>query len=297
MRDLLLVFQNTVGGLSIGSIYAMVALGYSLIYRSMGLVNFAHGSIFMIGTYLGVIFYMGMVGGLHVPFVIAFFIGIILTGILGMILERLLRPLAKLDLIYMLVGTIGIGIILDNLAVIIWGAEGFPVPTPIGSTPITVGGVIILPYMLVILLAAAVIVIVMQLFYKRTWVGKAIRASAQDREIASAMGINVNIMNAIAFGAGSALAAAAGILAAPILFVNPALSASVGLKGFAAAILGGFGNLPGAVIGGLLFGVLETTASGFISSAYQGAITFIILALVLAVKPSGILGDGTIEKV
>lgn len=296
MSEVALLIQNLVGGISIGSIYALVALGYALVYRAMGLVNFAHGSIFMIGTYLGIIFYMGM-AGVRLPFALAFVVGVALAALFGILLERVFRPLARLDPMFMLIGTIGVGIMLDNLAIVIWGAEGFAVPAPIPNQPVRVGGVVLLPYNFVMLAAAAVLMLGLQWFLTRTRTGKAMRASAQDREVAAAMGVPVNLMNALTFAIGSGLAAAAGILAAPVLYVNPALSAVVGIKGFAATILGGFGNLPGAIVGGLVFGIIESVTTGYLSSAWKQAIAFVILTLVLMVKPSGLIGEKTVEKV
>jgi branched-chain amino acid transport system permease protein len=292
-----LFLQTLVGGIGIGSLYALVALGYSMVYRSMGLVNFAHGSIYMIGTYLGIIWYKGMVLGWHMPYPVAFVIGIFLSGVLGIILERIFRPLAKLDLMFMLLGTIGLGYVLDNLAVIIWGAEGFAVNSPLPSKPIEVAGVRVLPQMILLIVVSALLMAGLQFFLVTTKTGKAMRASAMDRDIASAMGIPVNQMNALTLAIGSGLAAAAGILAAPIVYVNPAMGAAVGLKGFSAAILGGLGSIPGAIVGGLVFGVIEAVSAGYVSSAYTKGIAFIILLVVLMVKPSGIVGETTVEKV
>ena len=296
MKELVIMAQNVVGGLGIGSIYAMVALGYSLVYRSMGLVNFAHASIFMIGSYFGIMFYMGLMG-FKLPFLASFLIGVLMTAVLGAVLERVLRPLAHLDMMFMLLGTIGVGIMLDNLAIILWGSEGLSVPAPIPNNPVHLGGVTLMPYTLLFLVMAAVIMIGIQVFFKYTWFGRAMRAAAQDREIAAAMGIPVNTMNALSLALGSALAAAAGILAAPIFYLSPTMDAAVGIKGFAAAILGGFGNVPGAVVGGLILGIIESLSAGFISSDYQAAISFILLTLVLLFRPAGLLGDETIEKV
>lgn len=289
--------QTVVGGIGIGSLYALVALGYSMVYRSMGLVNFAHGSIYMVGTYFGIIWYQGMVLGWHAPYPFAFVTGILLSGVLGIALERIFRPLAKLDLMLMLLGTIGLGYVLDNLAVIIWGAQGFAVKSPLPETPIEIGGILVLPQMLLLIGVSALLMIGLQLFLVTTKTGKAMRASAMDREIASAMGIPVNRMNALTLAIGSGLAAAAGILAAPIVYVNPAMGAAVGLKGFAAAILGGLGSIPGAIAGGLVFGIIEALSSGFISSSWTKGIAFVVLLIVLMIKPSGIVGETTIEKV
>lgn len=296
MNPQALFIQNIIGGISIGGLYALVALGFALVYRAMGLVNFAHGSIFMLGTYLGVIFYMGLYG-LRLPFGLAFAVGVALTALFGFLLERLLRPLARLNMVYMLTGTIGVGIVLDNLAILLWGAEGMAVPPPIRNEPWIIGGVRVLPYMVFALVAAVAIMAALHLFMNRTRWGRAMRAAAQDREIAAAMGIHVDRMNALSLAIGSGLAAAAGILAAPIIYVNPALAAAMGAKGFAATSLGGFGNLPGAIVGGLIFGVLEAFSANFISSAYKNAPTYLLLVLVLVLRPKGLLGDDEVEKV
>ena len=297
MNTTSIFLQTIIGGIGIGSLYALVALGYSMVFRSMGLVNFANGSIYMVGTYLGIMWYQGLVLGWKIPFPIAFIIGVLLTAGLGVILERILRPLAKLDLMFMLLGTIGLAIILDNLFVIIFGAEGFAVNSPLPNKPIILFGIRILPQMLLLIGVSALLMVGLQLFLAKTKVGTAMRASAADYETASAMGIPVNRMNALTLAIGSGLAAAAGILAAPIVYVNPAMGAAVGLKGFAAAILGGLGSIPGAITGGLVFGVLEAISAGFISSSYTKAIAFIVMLVVLMFKPSGIVGEITVEKV
>lgn len=297
MHGTSIFIQTLIGGIGIGSLYALVALGYSMVYRSMGLVNFAHGSIYMVGTYLGIIWYRGMVMGLQLPYPIAFVLGVLLTAGVGIILERVFRPLAKLDLMFMLLGTIGLGYVLDNLFVIIFGAEGFAVDSPLPHTPIIFFGIRVLPQMLLVIVVSALLMIGLQVFLATTKTGKAMRASAMDHDIASAMGIPVNRMNALTLAIGSGLAAAAGILSAPIVYVNPAMGAAVGLKGFAAAILGGLGSIPGAIAGGLVFGVLEAISAGYISSSYTRGIAFIVMLVVLMVKPSGIVGEITVEKV
>jgi branched-chain amino acid transport system permease protein len=291
------LIQTIIGGIGIGSLYALVALGVTMTYRSMGLINFAHGSIYMVGTYLGIIWYQGMVFGLHVPFAIAFIIGVLLNAFLGFFLERVFRPLADVDLRNMLLGTIGLGFILDNLMIILFDAEGFAVTSPLSTKAIIVAGIKIMPQNIMFILVAAVLVIGLQIFLSKSKFGKAMRASAMDREIARTMGIPVNTMNAITFAIGAGLAAAAGILAAPIVYVNPAMGAAVGQKGFASAVLGGLGNIPGAIVGGLIFGVVESVSAGFISSAYTKGIAFIVLLIVLMFKPSGILGEKQVEKV
>ena len=268
-----------------------------MVYRSMGLVNFAHGSIYMIGTYFGMIFYMGLVGALQLPYALSFVIGVLLTALLGVILERVFRPLADLDLTLMLLGTIGAGIVIDNAAILLWGAEGFAVPAPLGSKPLKTSGVAIQPQMVLVVVISALLMIALQVFLKRAKVGKGMRAAAQDRETAATMGVPVNRTNALAFAIGSGLAAAAGMLAAPIVYVNPAMGSAVGIKGFAAAILGGLGSIPGAIVGGLLMGVIEAISAAFVSSKYTRAILYAIMVIMLLVKPSGIVGETTVEKV
>jgi branched-chain amino acid transport system permease protein len=297
MNTLRILLQTIVGGIGIGSLYALVALGQSMVYRSMGLINFANGSIYMIGTYFGIIWYRGMVMGLHVPYGIAFVIGILLNACLGVLLERIFRPLANLDLRLTMLGTIGLAYVLDNLAIIRWGAEGFAVNGPLSNHPIMIGGVALLPQMLLLIFVAGVLMVGLNAFLTRAKIGIAMRAAAQDRETASAMGISVNATNALTFAIGAGLAAAAGILAAPIVYVNPAMGSAVGQKGFAAFILGGAGSIPGAIVGGLTFGVLEAISAGFISSAYTKGIAFVVTVLVLMVKPSGIVGEARVDKV
>jgi len=287
-----LITQILLGGLGIGIIYSLVGMGYSMIYRSMGLINFAHASIFMLGAYMGLVFYVT----LGFPFPIAFLFGVLSTGMIGFFLERILRPLSRIDLMFMLIGTLALGIVFDNLAQIIWGAEGLQFPAPLGEEPISLGGITIEPQTILIFIIAPLLMVFLQVFMQKSRTGKAMRAVAQDRETAGAMGISLNRMNALTLGIGSAIAAVAGILAAPIFLVSPNMGWSVAIKGFAAAILGGFGNPIGAVIGGLIFGIIEAASAFFISSTYKYTISFAITIAVLMFKPMGILGEPTIEK-
>ncbi|WP_051330820.1 branched-chain amino acid ABC transporter permease [Aneurinibacillus terranovensis] len=286
-----ILIQSLIGGLGIGSVYALVALGYSMVYRSMGLVNFAHGNVFAVGAYIGTIFFVSM----HTNFVVAFLLALILTALLGMLIEKILRPLGKMDLTYMMLGTLGIGIILQNLSIIIWGPNGIAVPYPIMNTPWVVKGISISPYTLVIIAVAACIVILLELFLNKTKIGLAMRASAQEREMSLVLGMNVNLMNALTLAIGSALAACAGVLVGPIFYVSPDMSASVGIKGFAAAILGGFGSIPGAIVGGLVFGILESLVATQVS-AWSQVIAFLVFVVVLIARPSGIVGERVVDK-
>jgi branched-chain amino acid transport system permease protein len=296
MRALSILIQTIIGGIGIGSLYALVALGTSMIYRSMGLINFANGSIYMVGTYFGMIWYTGMISGLQLPYWLSFILGVLLCAGLGLILERIVRRLADVDLRNMLIGMIGLGFILDNIMIIIFGAEGFAVKAPLPTKPIIIAGIRIMPQNILLITVAAV-VISLQVFLTKSKMGKAMRASAMDRDIARTMGIHVNLTNAITFAIGFGLSAAAGILAAPIVYVNPAMGSAVGTKAFAGAVLGGLGNIPGAILGGVSFGVIEALSSGYLSSQYTKGISFIVVLVVLMFMPSGILGEKQVDKV
>lgn len=289
--QLAILVQSIIGGIGIGSIYALVALGFSMVYRSMGLVNFANGQIFMVGAYIGTIFYVSM----HTNFVLSFALAVVLTALLGMVIERILRPLEKMDLMFMMLGTLGIGIVLQNLSIIIWGPNGIAVPYPIKNKPWMIDGISISPYTLIVILATALIVVLLQVFLVKTKVGLALRASAQEREMSQALGMNVNLMNALTLAIGSGLAAYGGMLVGPIFYVSPDMSQQVGINGFAAAILGGLGSIPGAIVGGLFFGILQQVVATQVS-AWSDVISFIVFVLVLVIKPSGIVGERTVDK-
>jgi branched-chain amino acid transport system permease protein len=284
-------FQTLVGGLSLGAIYALVALGFSLVYRTMGLVNFAHADVVMIGAYVASTFYMSA----KLPFVLAILVAIVSTGLIGVFMERVLRPLENKDFDLMLIGTIGFGIMLEAIAILIWGATGRAVPSPVKAAPLDVLGVRIRTYSLVVLAIAAVATTVLILFLQRTKRGAAMQAVAMDHEAATAVGIHVGRSNAIAFAIGAGLAALAGGLAGPLLYVNPTMGASLGIKGFAAAILGGFGNIPGAILGGLAIGTIDAFAAGHFQG-YSDLVTFLVFTVIIMVRPTGIFGERTVNR-
>ncbi len=283
--------QTLIGGLSLGAIYALVALGFSLVYRTMGLVNFAHGQVVMIGAFTASTFYMTT----HLPFWPAVLIACLVTGALGLVIERVLRPLEGRDFDLMLIGTIGFGVMLEAAAVIIWGATGRAVPSPIDTGPIIIGGIRIRTYSLVVLAVAALATIALVLFLQRTKIGAAMQAVAMDPEAATAVGIHVGRSNAIAFAIGAGLAALAGGLAGPLLYVNATLGGTLGIKGFAAAILGGFGNIQGAILGGLGIGILDSYAAGQFEG-YSELVVFVVFTALIMVRPTGIFGEKTVNR-
>jgi branched-chain amino acid transport system permease protein len=289
--DLREILQTGVGGLSIGAVYALVALGFSIVYRTIGLVNFGHGDVLMIGAFLIVTFFVNA----HLAFPLALVIAVALTATMGFGFEWVLRPLERKDLDLMLIGTIGFGIALEGAAVLIWGSEGTAVPTPIEDTPIDLAGVIVRSYDVLVLLVAAAVVVGLYLFLERAKAGTAMQAAAMDHEAATAMGIDVARCNGRAFAIGAGIAAVAGALVGPRLYVSAGMGAAIGVKGFAAAILGGFGNIPGAIVGGLVLGLIEAYASGSRGS-YSDVITFVLFTAVIMLRPSGLLGERTVSR-
>jgi branched-chain amino acid transport system permease protein len=283
--------QTLVGGLSFGAVYALVAMGFSIVYRTMGLVNFAHGQVVMVGAYAASTFYMSS----RLPFILAIIVAMLVTGAIALVMERVLRPLENKDFDLMLIGTIGFGVVLESLATIIWGATGHAVPTPVAAEPLDVFGIRIRTYSLVVLGIAAVATVLLLLFLQRTKRGAAMQAVAMDHEAATAVGIHVGRSNAIAFAVGAGLAALAGGLVGPLLYVSPTLGGTLGIKGFAAAILGGFGNITGAIVGGLAIGLLDSFASGQFQG-YSDLVVFLVFTAIVMVKPTGLFGERTVSR-
>jgi branched-chain amino acid transport system permease protein len=289
--DLRELLQTGVGGLSIGAVYALVALGFSIVYRTMGLVNFGHADVLMVGAFLTVTFFLDA----HLSFPVAVVLAVAMTATLGLGFERVLRPLERKDLDLMLIGTIGFGIALEGAAVLIWGSTGRAVPTPIKDSPIDLAGVTVRSYDVLVLLLTAAVVVALCSFLEHSKAGAAMQAAAMDRDAATAMGIDVARCNGRAFAIGAGLAAIAGALVGPRLYVSVGMGASVGIKGFAAAILGGFGNIPGAIVGGLALGLIESYASGS-KGSYSEVITFLVFTVVIVLRPSGLLGERTVSR-
>jgi branched-chain amino acid transport system permease protein len=286
------ILQTAVGGLSIGAVYALVALGFSIVFRTMGLVNFGHGDILMVGAFLTVTFFTTH----HLPFAIALILAAVCVAGMGFGVERILRPLERRDLDLMLIGTIGFGIILQGAALLIWGSIGTAPPTPITNTPFNVGGIIIRAYDLLVLGIATGVMVSLYFFLNHTKRGAAMQAAAMDYDAATAVGINVPSCNGQAFAIGAGMAAVAGALVGPLVYVSVGMGSSIGIRGFAAAILGGFGNIPGAIIGGLAFGLIQSFAQGSNYGAYTDVITFLIFTAIIMIRPTGLLGEQTVSR-
>src|SRR5262249_20864025 len=273
-------------------VYALVALGISLIYSGLDIVHFAHGEIYMLGAFIGLMIFQH----LALPYVPALLLAIVVTGLIGVLIERLFyRRLTRAGGGYtvagmgMIIAGFGMSIVLQNIAFLIWGAKPLPFPVPFGM-PVEIGN-LTLPMSYVWIVSAGLLLMVgLHLLLRKTLLGLAMRAVAHNKDIAYLSGVNVPLMISLTFGIGCALGAAAGVLIGPINYVQVQMGLGVLIKAFAAAVVGGFGSLPGAVLGGLLVGVVESLGAGFISGTYEDVYAFVLLIVVLMVKPSGILG-------
>jgi branched-chain amino acid transport system permease protein len=279
-------------GVSIGMIYGLVAIGISLIYSGLDIVHFAHGEIYMIGAFIGLTLFDKLAIG-YVPTLI---LAVILTGLVGVLIERLFyRRLTKGGGGYtvagmgMIIAGFGMSIVLQNVAYLIWGPKPFPFPVPYGS-PLEIGNLSLPMSYVWIFVAALILMFSLHLVLRKTMIGLAMRAVAHNKDIAYLSGVNVPLMISLIFGIGCALGGAAGVLIGPINYVQVLMGIGILIKAFAAAVVGGFGSLPGAVLGGLLVGVVESLGAGYISGTYKDVYAFILLIVVLMVRPSGFLG-------
>jgi len=301
-------FQELVNGLTTGALYSLVALGFSMVYGILKLLNFAHGDLYMVGAYVG-FFVIQWFGGpsalsISVPLLllIMFVLAAVLVGGLGVAIERFAyRPLRDAPRIAPLITAIGISFFLENAALLLFGAQ-FRVYNTADfislSSGITIGSVTIDSVQIMVLVLGLLLTVGLRELVNRTKLGKQMRAVAADREAAEMMGINVNFTIAATFFLGSALAGVAGVMGG-LLFnqVTPTIGFIVGLKAFTAAVVGGIGSLPGAMLGGLLIGVAESMITGYISSTYTNLFVFALLIVVMLVRPSGLLGRAQLQKV
>jgi branched-chain amino acid transport system permease protein len=295
--DAITLVQQVINGLSLGSLYALIAIGYTMVYGILRLINFAHGDLIMVSAYVAV-----MAGGWFAwPWPLAFALAVSLTGLLGVLLERgAYRPLRRAPRISLLISAIAASFLLENLALVIAGGRPQPFPTPDWFAHTIVLGGLYIPR-LSLLIPAVALVLVGGLFVllHRTQVGRAMRAIAHDLETVGLMGINVNRIISLAFLMGSLLAGVGGLLwAMKYPQVNPFMGIMPGLKAFIAAVLGGIGNLAGAVLGGLILGLLEIMLVALfpIWAGYRDAFAFGLLILLLLVRPRGILGESLGEE-
>ncbi len=298
--------QQLVNGLSVGSIYALIALGYTMVYGVLKLINFAHSEVFMVGAFSG--FYAAAFLGfdpMHpagfglLKAALVLVIAMAACAALGVTIERLAyRPLRHAQRLAPLITAIGVSILLQNLGILIFGANPRSFPMIIAETRYEIGGVVLTNIKLMIFMVSTLLMVVLHLLIQRTWTGKAMRALSVNLAAAKLMGISVNAVIAFTFILGSGLAAAGGILfGLDQGKIEPLMGVLIGLKAFVAAVLGGIGNIPGAAVGGLVIGVAEQMTAGYLSADYRDAITFGILIGVLLVRPQGLFGSVNVEKI
>lgn len=281
------ILQVIVGGLAMGCVYALVALGFTITYNSLRVINFAQGDMFMMGAVFGLTVFIS----LSANYFIALIVGGLGSAVVGMLIERLIfRPLRNSPSLNLIIATIGISITIRAAAQLIWGSQAMSFPPVFGGDPVKFGSIVIMPSYLWIIAIAVFSIILLQFFFKKTLAGKAMQATAQHRDAALMMGINIFKSDSLASAISAGLGGIGGVLVGPIFFVETEMGAIAGLKGFAAAVLGGFGSIPGAIVGGVILGIAENLSASLISSAYRDAVAFLILIGVLVFRPNGILG-------
>jgi len=288
------IFQFLLTGLTTGSTYALIAIGFSLIHNATGIVNFAQGEFVMLGGMFMITFY----SFLNIPLLPAFFLTTFSVAAVGLLLEQgPIRRAKSKDILILVMITVGASIFIKGLSMILWGKNPMTLPPFSGEAPLVFWGAAVMPQSIWIFGITVSVVLALNYFFQGTLTGKAMRAVAASRRSAVLTGIPVVRLILLSFTLSGALGAVAGIILTPITTTSYDVGIMLGLKGFSAAILGGYGSMPGAVVGGLLLGVLESLAAGLISSEYKDALAFLILLTVLFFKPNGILGQGRLRRV
>jgi len=278
--------QHLVNGTVLGGTYALLGIGLTLIFGVMRVVNFTHGELYAFGAYMA----YGLVALLRLDFYLSLLLAALLGAALGAVIERvLLRPLRGADIDSVMLAMIGAALVIQNAQMWAWGGVAKLVPSPFAGTPLILGPVSVLPLRLFVFGVACALLLGFWLMLERTRAGIALRATFQDPETAALMGVRVGLVGTATFAIGSGLAAAAGALLGPVFMVSPTMGDLVGLKAFAIVILGGLGNLPGAVIGGFALGYVEEFGGGFLSTEYRDAFGFLLIILVLALRPQGLV--------
>lgn len=287
------ILQYLFSGLTNGAVYAVIALGFSLLFSTTGLINFAQGEFVM----LGALSLVSLWKGLKLPLPVALVLSTAFVAAVGVLLERLaIRPVRKPHPIVLVIITIGASIFLRGVGMLGWGKDAHSTPSYVAGAPLELAGATILPQSLCILAAVLVTVVALGLFHRKTLTGRAMLACAISRKAAWLMGIPTERMVLLAFGISAGMGGMAGLLIAPVTMSSYDMGAMLGLKGFCAAMLGGLGSSWGALVGGLLLGILEALGVGFVSSGLKDAIAFLLLLLILYLRPSGLLGAKAVQR-
>ena len=287
--------SNLISGLSLGSIYALIALGYTMVYGIAKMLNFAHGDVIMVGAYAVIV----CIGSMGLPVWLTVILSILVCVALGVLIERIAyKPLRQSPPLTVLITAIGVSYLLQSLAQLIFGSHMRSFPAVISIPAIQLGELTVKGEALATLLVSALIMVALTLFINKTRLGKAMRAVSEDQGAAELMGISVNRTISLTFAIGSALAAVAGIFYGSTYgFIGPYTGSMPGIKAFVAAVFGGIGSIPGAMVGGLALGIIENMSKAYISTELSDAIVFGVLIIVLLLKPTGLLGKVTKEKV
>ncbi len=297
--------QQLINGLALGAVYALIALGYTMVYGILQLINFAHGEVYMLGAYLGIIVlgvltHLGATAySLSLSLLVTVVISMAFCAAYGAAIERIAyRPLRKASKLAPLISAVGMSIILQNIVMLAQGKEYKNLPPMLPSEGFRIFDANVSPVQCFILSASILIMFGLHLFVSRTRLGKAMRATSQDRVMAGLVGININQVISITFMIGSALAAVAGVMVTLYYgVVHFFMGYLAGIKAFTAAVLGGIGSIPGAMLGGFMLGLIENFGASYISSVYKDAFAFIVLIITLIIRPAGLLGQKAVDKV
>jgi branched-chain amino acid transport system permease protein len=280
------ILQQALNGLAIGAVYTLIALGLTVVFGILGIAHFAHGSVAMFGGYLT--FVCSERWGL--PFFAAMGLAMVAGAVMGLLIERLAyRPVRDAPHINAFIIALGLTMMIEGMNLLMFGADQVVIQTPYRGV-FNVGGIAIAQLRVLVILTACVLIGIIALLISRTKTGKSIRAVAQNRQAAVLMGVNVNMVSLVVFAISSALGVSAGALIGALLAIAPGVGEGLAVKGFAVLILGGLGSIPGAIVGGIILGVSEAMAAGFISSAYKDVIAFLVMIVVLLFRPEGLLG-------
>jgi branched-chain amino acid transport system permease protein len=284
MADFIQLFIN---GLAIGGVYALAALGFVIVYSATGVVNFAAGQFVMFGTFAGVAMFID----LQLPWPLAYTAALAAMAAFGALFFLLYLPLRRHSTVTIIIGTVAIGIVMQNAALLGFGSWPFRLPSPADDLVLTLGGTVVPTHALLVVAVTIAMVALLWLLFYRTSVGIGMRAVAQDLQAARLIGLKVNRLLALSWILAAVLAGVAGLMLGPMWFADTSMGDPIALKAFAATIIGGFGSLPGAIVGGLLVGVTEVLGASYISSAYKDLISFGVMIAFLLVRPQGVFGE------
>lgn len=287
--------QCVINGVALGAVYTIMALSYTILFGTLKIANFAQGDIYMIGMLLGFTFYVTA----SLPFPVALILSIIVTILVLLVIERAIyRPILKVSSMYLFIATIGMATFLRNASQLIFGSESYSFPHLFGSKPLQITSQLsIMPQNILIIAVCVVLMAALFLFMRKTKTGLAMASVSMNPFAAALMGVNYSKITTITYAISAGMAAIAGVFTAPMYNVNTTAGASLGLKALIAAVMGGFGNSAGAILGGMILGLVEALGSTYISSAYKDAFAFILLLIILFLRPQGILGRKSITKV